>query len=621
VRRWRTPGAWVAVIVGACLLVGVPGTASAAVWREGTASSPFTLSSNGGLLTLSDSGDPRLTLPYEAEVFSQPSALSVEFDARTIRPASDGGYLVAGGKGNRFFKLSASGAIDRMYGADSSGGTVAVAGFASAFDVLPLEDRGMLLANRAPDNENGYVMRLTEDGQVMWTWGKAGGLGEGELVDPYSVELVDPNNPDGNILIADSKHGNRVIEVNPHEQPTRIIRWYGIKSNDASGTSPLLHPHRVQRLSNGNWLIADAGNNRVVEVQPDTGQEVWHYGVKGVAGSGPGQLDDPNFAVRLPNDQTLICDTNNKRVISVDKGGNIIEEFPGTRTPGFGIPLNDPFGLLRCADGWTLVCDSKNGRIVRYRYKTGREYVATSGAIDPAVGKNKRFTKLSVSATKPQGSSVNVEYNVDGTWEDVPASGTLPSSAKGSAIRYRLRLTAGKADEAPVVKDVAITWNEVTPTSAKNDDGGYVEDPIASVKPKTTKKSGSSGGSSRASGGGSGGSGGAGNGAGGQSNADTAVEPGGTSPINQGARGGLGGPGQSVQAATTMSGWVMNEVQDDATGGLGSAGDNGFANAPKGMGDSTIPGVLLISVAYMLGFAWSPTARLFARAVTMLVAD
>lgn len=618
--RWRTPGALVAVAVGACLLAGVPGAASAAVWREGTTSSPFTLSSNGGLLTLTDSGDPRLTLPYEASVFSHVPS-SIWFDARTIRPTRDGGYLVSGGQSERFFKLKASGDLDKVFGGTGSGADVPIPDFVSAFDVLPLlNDDGMIVPNRG----GKYVMGLNSLGRVAWTWGKPGDPGEGELVDPYSVELVDERNPNGNIVIADSKHGNRVIEVNPQQPQLGILRSYGIKSNDESRTSALLHPHRVQVLSSGNWLIADAGHNRVVEVDLVTRKEVWQYGVNSTEGSdAPGHLDDPNFAVRLPNEQTLICDTDNGRVISVDKHGNIIEEFPGTRAPGFSVPLKDPFGVLRRADGSTLVCDSKNQRIVSYKYKTGREYVATSNLIDPAVGKNKRFTKLAVSATKPSGSSVNVEYNVDGTWEDVPASGALPSSAKGSAIRYRLHLTAGKADEAPVVKEIAITWNEVTPSSAKNDDGSFVEDPIATAKPKTTKESGSSGSSHSTSGrggsGGSGGSGGAGSGAGGRSNADTAVEPGGTSRVNQGAQGGLGGPGQSVQAATTMSGWVMNEVKDDAPGGLGSMGSDGFANAPKGMGDSTIPGVLLISAAYVFGFAWSPTARLFARVVTMLV--
>jgi len=582
-----------AVALLALCLLALPTVAFGSVWRAG-ATSTFGLSDYGGLLEVVSNGDPVLRPPYEVSTFFD--GTTIEFEPRSVRMAKDGTYLVACGKHGCIIRLSASGKLVRTYSSSD------IPGLERPFDVFPLDDGGMLVVDRSEKANDDplrtcRVMRLDASNRITWEYRGDFGPGLGNVWDPYTVELL----PTGNLLMSDSI-GHRVIEI---DDAGEIVWRYGEYLKGGSGGGLLNRPHSAQRIAETDTtLICDSNNHRVVEVRSDK-SIAWQYG--GTEGRGPGQLSGPNSARRLPNGDTLICDSGNNRVVVVNPARAIVEEYGAAPGGAF----DQPVAMLRLQDGSTLVADLGHRRLVRYRYRPQREYVAVSGLINPAVGKMKRFSRIDVSAVRPAGTAVVVEYTTGGAWADAPANGTLPSSAKGSAIRYRLRLTTGAGDAAPIVNDVAITWSEAVPTEAKNDDGSFVEEPVASVKPKSGH---TSGGSSSASGGGhaGGSSGGAGSGGGGQSGADTEVQPGGTSRVNEGAQGGLGGPGQSVQAATTLSGWVMDEVKDDVGGLQGSAGTSGFAPS-GGLGDSKIPGVALMFVVYAIGVAWSPASKVVVR--------
>ncbi|MFP5503285.1 MAG: hypothetical protein ACLGIN_12425, partial [Candidatus Sericytochromatia bacterium] len=86
----------------------------------------------------------------------------------------------------------------------------------------------------------------------------------------------------------------------------------------------------AQRLANGNTLITDTGNHRVMEINARQ-QLVWMYGGKGDRG----QCFLPNSAVRLPNGNTLIADTGNDRVIEVNGKGEQVWMLPGVEQPLF----------------------------------------------------------------------------------------------------------------------------------------------------------------------------------------------------------------------------------------------------------------------------------------------
>jgi len=91
----------------------------------------------------------------------------------------------------------------------------------------------------------------------------------------------------------------------------------------------------ASRLPNGNTLITDSNNNRVLEIDPH-GNVVWSYITTSDPGSNAAPL--PTRAIRLRNGDTLISDQFNDRVIDVDHGtpATILRTWGTINTPGSG---------------------------------------------------------------------------------------------------------------------------------------------------------------------------------------------------------------------------------------------------------------------------------------------
>jgi hypothetical protein len=60
------------------------------------------------------------------------------------------------------------------------------------------------------------------------------------------------------------------------------------------GDPPLNQPSLAMPLPNGDFLMNDDFNHRVVVIDPRTDRVVWQYGHTGQAGDGPGYLDKPD---------------------------------------------------------------------------------------------------------------------------------------------------------------------------------------------------------------------------------------------------------------------------------------------------------------------------------------
>jgi outer membrane protein assembly factor BamB len=60
-----------------------------------------------------------------------------------------------------------------------------------------------------------------------------------------------------------------------------------------SGNQALNKPSMVRALPNGDFLVSDKANSRLIVVDPRTNTVVWQYGHTNVAGSTPGFLNDP----------------------------------------------------------------------------------------------------------------------------------------------------------------------------------------------------------------------------------------------------------------------------------------------------------------------------------------
>ena len=119
----------------------------------------------------------------------------------------------------------------------------------------------------------------------------------------------------------------------------------------------------VERLEDGNTLVTDAGDefgngSEVFEIDP-IGNIVWHCGI---------QLNFAHSAKRLRNGNTLISDTLNNRVIEVNKQSEIIfssdEWSDGTGRLSDGTHLDYPNDAHELTDGTLLITDRNNNRCV-----------------------------------------------------------------------------------------------------------------------------------------------------------------------------------------------------------------------------------------------------------------
>jgi hypothetical protein len=193
-------------------------------------------------------------------------------------------------------------------------------------------------------------------------------------------------NHDGNILIAD-QFNNRVIEA---DKDGDIIWSYGLGPNDFSSNS-IIGVNDAQRVGPYTLMAgtgtppgvipqspAGAPDNRVLLVDP-FGKIVWQYGQFGQSGDGPDLLNTPVQCTFLPSFDVLITDQANNRIIEVNFAKNIVWQFPGSDTNA-GDQLSGPNSAELLENGHILIADQGNSRALEVT--RGDEIVRTLTAGD-----------------------------------------------------------------------------------------------------------------------------------------------------------------------------------------------------------------------------------------------
>jgi hypothetical protein len=105
-------------------------------------------------------------------------------------------------------------------------------------------------------------------------------------------------------------------------------------------------PMGVQRLDNGNTLLAIPDAMQVIEVTPDK-KIVWKAALDG----------RPTFARRLEDGRTLVSLQQHQKVVEVDDGGKVAWE----------LNINGmSFSADRTPSGTTLICDLRTGEVREY---------------------------------------------------------------------------------------------------------------------------------------------------------------------------------------------------------------------------------------------------------------
>ncbi len=151
--------------------------------------------------------------------------------------------------------------------------------FGSPNGAFPLTDGHYLVTEINGD----WADEMSLDGEVSWSTHPPG------VAYPSDTNEVYP----GRYLTADYSHPGQVVEFTSSGR----LRWRFGGLNQPSLALP---------LPNGDILANDDFNHRVIVIDPVTNRIVWQYGHTGVAGSGPGYLDDPDGVDLVPPASLLI---------------------------------------------------------------------------------------------------------------------------------------------------------------------------------------------------------------------------------------------------------------------------------------------------------------------------
>jgi len=115
-----------------------------------------------------------------------------------------------------------------------------------------------LVDGAARDGKGNQVFKISPDGKVLMTLGKAGAAGDGpDTFGPPSDVVVAP---DGAVLVADGHGGNTNARIVKFSKDGAFIKAWGRKG---TGPGELDAPHSLAMDSAGRLFVADRGNNRI----------------------------------------------------------------------------------------------------------------------------------------------------------------------------------------------------------------------------------------------------------------------------------------------------------------------------------------------------------------------
>ena len=292
--------------------------------------------------------------PAMAQVVREYDAL-VPWDAKRI---SGGNTLITEYGNHTIIEVTPGGAIVWQYGTGTQG---------SGPDELDCPVDAERLSSGytlITDYNNHRVIEVSHSGTIVWQYGTGtAGNGTNQLHHPTDAERLS----DGNTLIAD-RINNRVITVKTSDyNPSEPNNGFTAGSIVWEMTG-LYHPFDADRLSDGNTLIADYRNHRVIEVTPAK-NIVWQYGTGRPEeyGSGVNELNNPIDAERLSNGNTMIADNLNDRVIDVRTS----DYDPAKDNNGFTVcsilwsyDANHTTDAECLSTGNTLICEAASNRVI-----------------------------------------------------------------------------------------------------------------------------------------------------------------------------------------------------------------------------------------------------------------
>jgi len=196
--------------------------------------------------------------------------------------------------------------------------------------------------------DRGHVAIVDASGKVTWEYPNK--------AECHDIALL----KNGNVLFQTSR--TRVVEATPEKK----VAWT-YESKPKEGYTGRIEVHAFRRLDDGNTMIAESGNKRIIEV--DAKGEI----VKEIplTVDHPDPHRDTRMVRKLSNGHYLVCHEGDGVVREYDPKGTVVWSYKldlagRPRSPGHGVEGHgaEVFGAIRLDNGNTLVACGNGNRVI-----------------------------------------------------------------------------------------------------------------------------------------------------------------------------------------------------------------------------------------------------------------
>ena len=239
---------------------------------------------------------------------------------------------------------SASAAGASTTGGGTTPGTAPTTPAAAATSPFP---GGLLIADRG----NGRILALDPTGKVVWRFPVAGSLPPGQRFSADDAFI----SPDGRSIVANDEFHQVIDRI---DIASRKLVWqYGHYGVAGSGKGSLHTPDDAYPLANGDIVVADIRNCRILEIAPDK-SIVRQWGRTRVCTDhAPATFGNPNGDTPLPDGGLLITEITGSRVVRLSADGKVVFDIH--------VPVAYPSDAQLDANGNVVVADfSTHGQVV-----------------------------------------------------------------------------------------------------------------------------------------------------------------------------------------------------------------------------------------------------------------
>ena len=215
---------------------------------------------------------------------------------------------------------------------------------------------GLLIADRA----NGRIIIVNDAGQIVWRFPAAGSLPPGWARLNADDAFIAP---DGKSIVANDESHETIARIDI--QTRRVVWTYGHYGQMGSARGYLHTPDDAYPLANGDIVVADIENCRILEIAPDK-SIVHQWGRTGVCRSGaPSTFARPNGDTPLPDGGLLITEITGSRVVRLAADGHVVFDIH--------VPVAYPSDAQLDSRGNVVVADfSTIGQVVSVEPATGK---------------------------------------------------------------------------------------------------------------------------------------------------------------------------------------------------------------------------------------------------------